>query len=90
MALPLVVAARMLRKNIVVHESDTRPGLVNRLAAKMSNKVFTGFDHVLKHGETIGQILSDELIFDGNMENYPGLNQLFSSYDEHKTWVLVV
>ena len=52
-ALPVVVAGRILRKKIIVHESDTRPGLVNRLASKMANKVFTWFDDVLPITETL-------------------------------------
>ncbi len=61
-ALPTVIAARILSIPIIVHESDTRPGLVNRLAARLAKYVFTGFDHVLPRAQTIGQILSDELV----------------------------
>ncbi|MEI6425764.1 MAG: glycosyltransferase [Candidatus Absconditabacteria bacterium] len=89
-ALPLVVAGRILRKKIVVHESDTRAGLVNRLASKMATKVFTGFDGVLKKSETIGQILSDDLIFDGDINKTPVLKDVFAEYDSSKSWVLVV
>ena len=77
-ALPLVLAAALLRKKIVVHESDTRPGLVNKIASRFAKKVFTGFEWALPEGETIGQILSDDII----IENYPE----FTS----KTLVLVV
>ena len=89
-ALPLVVAGRILRKKIVVHDSDTRPGLVNKLASKMATKVFTGFDGVLKNAETIGQILSDDMIFDGDMDKNPALKEVFAQYDNQKSWVLVV
>jgi len=89
-ALPLVVAGRILRKKIVVHESDTRPGLVNKLASKMAKKIFTWFDDVLKDSETIGQILSDDMIFDGDMDKNPLLKEVFAQYDNQKSWVLVV
>lgn len=79
-----------MRKKIVVHESDTRPGLVNKLASKMATKVFTGFDGVLKNAETIGQILSDDMIFDGDMDKNPALKEVFAQYDNQKSWVLVV
>lgn len=85
-----MVAGRILRKKIVVHESDTRAGLVNRLASKMATKVFTGFDGVLKKSETIGQILSDDLIFDGDINKTPVLKDVFAEYDSSKSWVLVV
>lgn len=52
-------AAYILRIPIIVHESDTAGGLVNRIVAKMAKKVFSGFDH--QGSETIGQLLSLDL-----------------------------
>lgn len=63
-ALPLVMAAALLRKKIIVHESDTHPGLVNKIASKRASKNFTGFDRVLPNGQTIGQILADDIVVD--------------------------
>ena len=40
-ALPVVIASKILRKKLIVHESDTRPGLVNRIAARWADQVFT-------------------------------------------------
>jgi len=40
-ALPVVIAGWILRKKIIVHESDTHPGLVNRIAAKFASSVFS-------------------------------------------------
>ncbi|PID34827.1 MAG: hypothetical protein CR971_01215 [candidate division SR1 bacterium] len=64
-ALPIVIAGKIFGKKILVHESDTKPGLVNKIAAKCARKVFTGFDNVLAGAETVGQILSDNLYSDG-------------------------
>ena len=61
-ALPVVLAAALLQKKIVVHESDTHSGLVNKIAARFTTKVFTGFDNVLPRSKTVGQILSDEIL----------------------------
>lgn len=77
-ALPVVLAAALLRRKIIVHESDTRPWLVNRIASRFAKKTFTWFEWALSDGETIGQILSDDII----IENHPE----FTS----KTLVLVV
>lgn len=63
-ALPLVFAAAILRKKIVVHESDTHPGLVNKIASRFAKKVFTGFNGALPKSEMIGQIISDQIIVD--------------------------
>ncbi len=40
-AAPAVLAARRRRIPIVVHESNVRPGVANRLAARMTTRVFT-------------------------------------------------
>ncbi len=77
-ALPAVLAAALLRRKIVVHESDTRPGLVNRIASRFAKKTFTGFNWALPDATTIGQILSDDIIIETHPE--------FTS----KTLVLVV
>lgn len=63
-ALPVVIAGRVLRKKIFVHESDTRPGLVNRIASRFSTCNFVAFPQVLKNGIEVWQILSEELIGD--------------------------
>lgn len=61
-ALPVVVAAWILRKKILVHESDTRAWLVNRIASKFSSHNFVAFPEVLKDWIIVGQILSEDLI----------------------------
>ena len=61
-ALPVVIAGKLLRRKIVVHESDVHPGLVNKIASRFASAVFTGFDEVLPNTITVGQILSDDII----------------------------
>jgi UDP-N-acetylglucosamine--N-acetylmuramyl-(pentapeptide) pyrophosphoryl-undecaprenol N-acetylglucosamine transferase len=61
-ALPVVFAAKILRKKLIVHESDVHPGLVNRIASRFTSIVFTGFDRVLPRSKTVGQILSDDIV----------------------------
>ena len=61
-ALPVVFAARFLRKPIYVHESDVKPWLVNRIWNKFSKQSFCGFDWVFSWAIVVGQILSDEIV----------------------------
>lgn len=61
-ALPMVIAWWILRKKILVHESDTRAWLVNRIASKFSSHNFVAFLDVLKDWIIVGQILSEDLI----------------------------
>lgn len=41
--LPVVIAAWLLRKKIILHESDARMGLANRLSSRFAQKVLIGF-----------------------------------------------
>lgn len=75
-ALPVVFAAKFLRKKIIVHESDVRSWLVNKVASKYADKVFTGFDWVLPKSTTVGQILSDEIISKQSIKNTPAYRNL--------------
>ncbi len=70
-ALPIVLAASLLHKKIIVHESDTHPGLVNKIASRFAKKVFTGFNGVLSHGQTIGQIISNDIVVDVSPQYNP-------------------
>lgn len=40
--LPVGLAARLLGKKLVIHDSDTRPGLTNRVLARWSTAIATG------------------------------------------------
>lgn len=54
-AVPAYFAARQRGVPIVVHEANARPGLANRLAARMTPHVFTASAHVrLSHATAIG------------------------------------
>ncbi len=61
-ALPVVFAAKLLWKRIIVHESDVHPWLVNRIASKYADKSFTWFENVFPKATVVWQILSNELI----------------------------
>ena len=88
-ALPVVFAAKFLRKPIFVHESDTRPWLVNRIWNKFSKKSFCGFDNVFPWAIVVWQILSDEIVptWDSNPELS---NSLKSEKKDGKPSILVM
>lgn len=67
-ALPVVLAAALLHKKIVVHESDTRPWLVNKIASRFAKKIFTWFEWLFVDGQTVGQILSDDIVIEAHPE----------------------
>ena len=42
-ALPVVLAAKLLGRRIIIHESDSVMGLTNRISARVASKVLTSF-----------------------------------------------
>lgn len=40
--IPVGVSARLFKKKIIIHDSDTRPGLTNRILSKWAYKIATG------------------------------------------------
>ncbi len=71
-ALPLCIAAFILRKKIYIHESDTVSWIANKLIWKIATKVFYTFPNektLMEDGKHIlsGQILNPELL--DNVDN---------------------
>ncbi|MBB4826040.1 UDP-N-acetylglucosamine--N-acetylmuramyl-(pentapeptide) pyrophosphoryl-undecaprenol N-acetylglucosamine transferase [Sporosarcina luteola] len=71
-SVPVVMAARMAKIPVVVHESDVTPGLANKLALPMSNHIFTVFEETLKYvpagkSTCTGPVIRPEL-FHGDRE----------------------
>lgn len=48
-AVPVVLAAKILRIPVIVHESDTIPGRANRLTAKYADRVAISFQEAYSH-----------------------------------------
>lgn len=66
-AVPLCIAAFILRKKIYIHESDTVPGLANKIIWKIATKVFYTFPNEkteknFKKHIFIWQILNPEIL----------------------------
>ena len=89
-ALPLVIGAAIKRIPIVVHESDTRPGLTNRIASWFATKTFTAFPDVLKNEEVVWQILSDDIIPSDQKSSNDVLTTIIEAYDKKKTYVALI
>lgn len=99
-ALPVVMAGRILRKKIFVHESDTKPGLVNKISSKFSSKNFIAFPDVLSNAELVWQILSKDIVITNkdlsyNVESIDAnkslsLSQILFYSNPEKTKLLVI
>lgn len=87
-ALPVVVAWWLLRKKIIVHESDTHSWLVNKIASKFAQTTFTWFDNVLPKSKIVWQILSEEILVD--QKEVKQFQKKYSKLDKNKPRILVV
>ena len=43
-AVPVVMSAKLNKAKIVIHDSDTRPGIASKITARWADKIFTGFE----------------------------------------------
>jgi len=85
-ALPVCVAARMLKIPVITHESDFSFGLANKLILKSCNTMCVNFKHLEKKNKKItytGPIFSKE--FESNKINLTGIN-----LDKNKPTILIV
>ncbi|NYF24719.1 undecaprenyldiphospho-muramoylpentapeptide beta-N-acetylglucosaminyltransferase [Sporosarcina sp. JAI121] len=48
-SVPVVLAAKMTKVPVVIHESDVTPGLANKMALPFSNHIFTVFEQTLNY-----------------------------------------
>ncbi|MDQ2075087.1 undecaprenyldiphospho-muramoylpentapeptide beta-N-acetylglucosaminyltransferase [Marinimicrobium sp. ABcell2] len=55
------VAARLLRKPLVIHEQNAVAGTTNRLLARLATRVLTAFPDVLKNAEVVGNPVRQEI-----------------------------
>lgn len=72
-AVPVVIAASMLKVPVVAHESDITPGLANKLSQPYVSKLCVTFPESIKYvkdnkGVVTGTPIREEL-FNGNAEN---------------------
>ena len=72
-SLPAVLAAKVLRIPIVLHEQNVLPGTVNRLGQRLAEKVFLSFAESLKYipGEVVGNPVRREIL-EAQKENARG------------------
>ena len=51
-SVPVVLAARVAKVPVVIHESDVTPGLANKMSLPFSNHIFTVFEQTLDYVPT--------------------------------------
>lgn len=69
-SVPVVIAAKLARVPVIIHESDFTPGLANKLSFPFADRILTTFPETTEHvpekkAEYIGAVIRDEL-FEGD------------------------
>ena len=91
-SVPVVIAARWLGATVIIHESDVRPGLANRICARYADKVCVSFEetkkYLLKYARKIVYTGNPvrKSIMDGEVEK----GYKFTGLDKHRPVVLVM
>ncbi|USN56542.1 MAG: glycosyltransferase [Candidatus Peribacteria bacterium] len=70
---PVIFASRIWGIPLIVHESDTRMGLINRLASRHAKAIFTAFDNVHNDAQVVGQLLSDDFAHERSRTDFATL-----------------
>ena len=87
-SVPPVIAARLCRVPVFIHESDLSMGLANRIASKFADKMYTTFDAV--HGENVehvGAVTKTKL---AQEEAPAAFEQIASTMDPAKATLLFI
>ncbi|CAM5180202.1 UDP-N-acetylglucosamine--N-acetylmuramyl-(pentapeptide) pyrophosphoryl-undecaprenol N-acetylglucosamine transferase OS=Ureibacillus acetophenoni OX=614649 GN=murG PE=3 SV=1 [Ureibacillus acetophenoni] len=89
-SVPVVIAAKMAKIPVVIHESDVTPGLANKIALPFASHVFTIFEDTLKYlpsekATCTGSIVRQEL-FEGKKDR--GLRKC--GFEDDKQVLLVM
>ncbi|MCJ8007040.1 undecaprenyldiphospho-muramoylpentapeptide beta-N-acetylglucosaminyltransferase [Lederbergia wuyishanensis] len=48
-SVPVIVAAKLLKIPIFIHESDLTPGLANKISQRFATRIFTSFEETIKY-----------------------------------------
>ena len=62
---PAYLAAAILRKPIIIHEANAKPGLANRIGAKFASEIGVGYELAtlqLPNAKVVGNPLKDQII----------------------------
>ncbi|AQQ55091.1 undecaprenyldiphospho-muramoylpentapeptide beta-N-acetylglucosaminyltransferase [Planococcus lenghuensis] len=66
-SVPVVMAGRMMKIPVIIHESDVTPGLANKIAMPFADHIYTVFNETLAHvpaekATASGAVIRDELL----------------------------
>ncbi len=91
-SVPVVIAASRLEVPVIIHESDVRPGLANRICARYADKICVSFEETRKYFQKYAR----KIVFTGNPVRKSILTGVaekgykFAGLDKHRPVILVM
>lgn len=91
-SVPVVIAASWMGVMVIIHESDVRPGLANRICARYADKICVSFEETKKYLHKWAR----KIIFTGNpvrksiMDGEAENGYKFTGLDKHRPVILVM
>lgn len=91
-SVPVVIAASWIGVRIIIHESDVRPGLANKICSRYADKICVSFEETEKYFKKYTRkiVLTGnpvrKSVLDGNAEN----GYKFTGLDKHRPIILVM
>ncbi len=91
-SVPVVIAASWLKVPVIIHESDVRPGLANRICARYADKICVSFEETRKYFAKY----SRKIIYTGNpvrksvLDGNVADGYKFTGLDKHRPIILVM
>ena len=89
-AVPVVVAGRLCRVPVVIHESDMSPGLANKLSIPFCNAICVSFPETMPHLPKHKTILTGTPIRQALLQGDRRRGLALCGFHEHKPVVLVM
>lgn len=89
-SVPVVLAAKMRRIPVIIHESDITPGLANKIAIPAAKKVCCNFPETLEYLPTEKAVLTGSPIRQELLSGNPENARSYCRFQNHKPVLLII
>lgn len=89
-SVPVVLAGKLTKTTVLIHESDVTPGLANKLALPFSNHIFTVFEKTLSYVPAAKSTCSGAVIRPELLQGVREKGLQLVGFDGHKPVVIIM
>ena len=88
--MPVVLAAKMRKIPVIIHESDITPGLANKISIPAARKVCCNFPETLKYLPSVKAVLTGSPIRQELLQGNPEAARSFCHFTSSKPVLLII